>query len=304
MSRARRTRRPVGSLHAALLVGLTVILLGSGGTAVHALWASSATTGSSVRAATVSVTSTGFDQLSGAVTSSSPSRTATVVVKNTGTVQSPWTGTVSATASATADRTLASGTKVVAWSTTASSCSATTSVGSGSVSGTWASPPTVSGTLAGGAHSTWCVRTTASGFPTSGSASVTGTLGVVLGSGTWTGRASTSATQTAAGPTVSGGFRCEPTDGNWYVFVAWDTSVAPSDSNYGVMVNGTRIATSQGSYGKAAITRDQVPSTLAADGTVPVSVDLLDGNGAKVRQVANGTVVAFEQSGARGFRCS
>ena len=304
MSRARRTRRPVGRLHAALLVGLTVILLGTGGTAVHALWASSVSTGSAVRAATVSVTSTGFGQLSGAVSSSSPSRTATVVVKNTGTVQSPWTGTVSATASATADRTLASGTKVVAWSTTASSCSATSSVGSGSVSGTWASPPTISGTLAGGAHSTWCVRTTASGFPSSGSASVTGTLGVVLGSGSWTGRASTAATQTAAGPAVSGGFACTPQDGNWYVVVGWDTSVASLDSSYGVMVNGTRIATSNGYYGKASVSGSEVPATLAADGTVRVSVDLLDSNGQAVRQVANGTIVAFTQSGARSFRCS
>ncbi|MDA3803564.1 hypothetical protein PED38_02015 [Clavibacter sp. CT19] len=303
MSRAR-TRRPVSRLHAALLVGVTVVLLGSGGTAVHALWASSVTASSAVHAATVSVTSTGFDQLSGAVSSNSPSRTATVVVKNTGSVQSPWTGTVSASASSGADRTLAGGTKVVAWSTTASSCSATSSVGSGSVSGTWAAPPTISGTLAGGAHSTWCVRTTASGFPTSGSAAVTGTLGVVLGSGTWTGRASTSATQTAAGPAVTGGFACTPQDGNWFVVVGWDTSVASLDSNYNVMVNGTRIATSNGYYGKASISGSEVPPTLAADGTVHVSVDLLDANNQVVRQVADGTVVAFTQSNARSFRCS
>ncbi|MFT2692559.1 hypothetical protein [Clavibacter zhangzhiyongii] len=303
MSRARRTRRPVGRLHAALLVGLTVILLGSGGTAVHALWASSVSAGSTVRAATVSVTSTGFDQLGGAVSSSSPSRTATVVVRNTGTVQSPWTGTVSATASTDADRALAGGTKVVAWSTTASSCSATSSVGSGSVSGTWAAPPTLSGTLAGGAQSTWCVRTTASGFPTSGSASVTGTLAVVLGSGTWTGRASTSATQTAAGPTVTGGFRCTPTDGDWYVFVSWDASTAAQSESYGVMVNGTRIATTTGYYPMTGITRDQVPVTLAPDGTVKVTVDLLR-DGVSVRQVASGTIVAFTNTGTRGFRCS
>lgn len=304
MSRPRRTRRPVSRLHAALLVGLTVILLGTGGTAVHALWASSASTGSTVRAATVSVTSTGFDQLSGAVSSSSPSRTATVVVKNTGSVQSPWTGSVTALASASADRTLASGTRVVAWSTTASSCSATSSVGSGSVSGTWASPPSVSGTLAAGAHATWCVRTTASGFPTSGSASVTGTLGVVLGTGSWTGRASTSATQTAAGPAVTGGFACTPQDGNWFVVVGWDTSGASLDSNYNVMVNGTRIATSNGYYGKASISGSEVPPTLAADGTVRVTVDLLDANSKVVRQVASGTIVAFTQSNARSFRCS
>jgi hypothetical protein len=299
-----RTRRRPGRLHAALLVGLTVVLLGAGGTAVHALWGSSVTTGSAVRAATVSVASTGFDQLAGAVSSSSPSRTATVVVTNTGSVSSPWTGVVTATASADADRALARATKVVAWSTTASSCSASSSVGSGSVSGTWASPPTVSGTLAGGARSTWCVRTTASSFPTSTAATVTGSLAVTLGSGSWTGRATTTATQTAAAPAVTGGFACTPQDGNWYVVVGWDTSVASLDSNYNVMVNGTRIQTSQGYYGKATISGSEVPSTLAPDGTVRVTVDLLDSNNQVVRQVASGTVVAFTQSGARSFRCS
>jgi hypothetical protein len=299
-----RTRRPRGRARAALLVGLTVLLVGAGATAGHALWASTATTSTSVRAATVAVTSTGFDQLAGAVSSQSPSRTATVVVTNTGSGSSPWTGTVSAAASTTADRSLAGATKVVAWSTSSSTCSATTSVGSGSVSGTWASPPRISGTLDGGAHATWCVRTTASSFPTSGSAAVTGTLGVVLGSGTWTGRASTSATQTAAGPAITGGFACTPQDGNWYVVVGWDTSVSSLESNYNVMVNGTRIATSQGYYGKASISGSEVPATLAPDGTVRVTVDLLDSQNQVVRQVASGTVVAFTQSGARGFRCS
>ncbi|RII94289.1 hypothetical protein DZF95_04240 [Clavibacter michiganensis] len=296
-----RARRRVGRGRVALLVGLTVLLVGAGSTAGYALWGSSTTTGTSVRAATVAVTSTGFDQLAGAVSSSSPSRTATVVVTNTGTASSPWTGTVSATASADADKALARGTKVVAWSTTASSCSATSSVGSGSVSGTWAAPPTVSGTLAGGAKSTWCVRTTASGFPTSGSATVTGTLGVVLGSGSWTGRASTSATQTAAGPAVTGGFRCTPTDGDWYVTLAWDVENEPY---YGVFVNGTRIAKSQGYYGQATVSGSEVPASLAPDGTVRVTVDLLDSSDRSVRQVASGTIVAISQNGARGFRCS
>ncbi|RIJ13139.1 hypothetical protein [Clavibacter nebraskensis] len=299
-----RTRRRVGRGRLALLVGLTVLLVGAGSTAGYALWSSSTTTSTSVRAATVSVTSTGFDQLAGAVSSQSPSLTATVVVTNTGSGSSPWTGTVSATTSTSADRDLAGATRVVAWSTTATSCSATASVGSGSVSGTWASPPRISGTLAGGARATWCVRTTASSFPTSGSATVTGTLGVVLGSGSWTGRASTTATQTAAGPAVTGGFACTPQDGNWYVVVGWDTSVSSLESNYNVMVDGTRIATSQGYYGKATISRSEVPATLAPDGTIRVTVDLLDSQNQVVRQVASGTVVAFTQSGARGFRCS
>jgi len=298
-----RTRRRLGRAHAALLVGLTVLLVGIGATAGHALWASTTSTRTNVASATVAVTETGFDRLAGELTSKSPSRTAAVVVTNTGSTRAAWTGTMTAPTSTQDDQYFARNVRVVAWTAVGSGCTASTAVGPDASTANWVVPPTLSGTLSAGAAVTWCVRTTATAFP-SGSASVTATLTTVLGSGSWTGRDTATATQTTPGPAVTGGFRCEPTDGNWYVFVAWDTSGAPSSSNYGVMVNGTRIATSQGSYGKAAITRDQVPSTLAADGTVPVSVDLLDGNGAKVRQVANGTVVAFQQSGARGFRCS
>ncbi|PPF88591.1 hypothetical protein C5C03_06205 [Clavibacter michiganensis] len=298
-----RTRRPWGRAHAALLVGVTVLLVGLGATAGHALWASSTSTSANVASATVAVTESGFDRLAGELTSQSPSRTATVLVTNTGSTRDSWTGTMAAPTSSTNDQYFARNVRVVAWAASGSSCTASTPVGSGASTANWVVPPTLSGTLSPGASATWCVRTTATAFPQD-AASVTATLTTVLGSGSWTGRDTATAKQTTPAPAVTGGFRCEPTDGNWYVFVAWDTSVASSDSNYGVMVNGTRIATSQGSYGKAAITRDQVPSTLAADGTVPVSVDLLDGNGAKVRQVANGTVVAFQQSGARGFRCS
>ncbi|WP_043676266.1 hypothetical protein [Clavibacter michiganensis] len=299
-----RPRRPLGRARTALLVGATVLLVGAGGTAGHALWASTVTTSTPVRAASVAVTSTGFDQLGGAVSAQSPSRTATVVVTNTGTVTSPWSARVSTTTSTTADADLARATRVVAWSTTASSCSASTAVGSGSVSGTWAAPPALSGTLGAGARATWCIRTTATSFPTSTAAGVTGTLAVSLGSGTWTGRATTAATQTAAAPAVTGGFACTPQDGNWYVVIGWDTSVSSLESNYNVMVNGTRIATSQGYYGKASISGSEVPASLAPDGTVRVTVDLLDSQNHVIRQVASGTVVAFVQSGARSFRCS
>jgi hypothetical protein len=300
-----RARRPLGRARAALLLGATVVLVGIGGTAGHALWASTATTSTAVRAASVAVTSTGFDQLGGTVSAQSPSRTATVVVTNTGSVTSPWRAAVTSSTSTSADADLARATRVVAWSTTASTCSATTAVGSGSVSGTWASPPALSGTLDAGARATWCVRTTATAFPTSTAARVRGTLAVSLGSGTWTGRATTSATQDAAAPAVTGGFACTPQDGNWYVLVGWDTSVSSLESNYNVMVNGTRIATSQGYYGKATISGSEVPAGLAPDGTVRVTVDLLDAQGGVIRQVASGTVVAFaQQYGSRGFRCS
>lgn len=296
-------RRRLGRAHAALLVGLTVLLVGIGATAGHALWASSTTASTNVASATVAVTASGFEALAGELTAKSPSRTAAVVVTNTGSTSAPWTGTMTAPTSSQDDQYFARNVRVVAWTAVGSGCTANTAVGPDASTANWVVPPTLSGTLSAGAAVTWCVRTTATAFPTA-AASVTATLTTVLGSGSWTGRATAAAQQTTPAPAVSGGFSCYATSGNWFVFISWDASVAPMSSYYGVMVNGTRVATSPGFYGVAAITREQVPSTLAADGPVAISIDLLDGDGAKVRQVANGTVIAFQQSGARGFRCS
>jgi hypothetical protein len=298
-----RARRAHPRRRAALLVGFTVLLLGAGGTAGHALWASTATSATAVRSATVAATETGFDQLAGALTAQSPSRTATVVVANTGSTAGPWTSAVTTATSTDADRALARATTVTAWPTTATSCTASTAVGSGSVQGTWAAPPALSGSLAAGAKATWCVRTSTS-FATSSAASVRATLSTTLGTGTWRGTDTSTATQSTAAPVVTGGFGCTPTDGNWYVVIGWDTSVSSLESNYNVMVNGTRVATSQGYYGKAVLSGAEIPATLAPDGTVRVTVDLLDSQSRVVRQVASGTIVAFTQSGARGIRCS
>jgi hypothetical protein len=298
-----RARRPRGRLHAALLVGMTVLLLGAGATAGHALWASTATTGANVQTASVAVTETGFDKLAGEFTAQSPTRTAAIVVTNTGSTRASWTGSMTAPTSSTNDQYFARNMRVVAWTAGGSGCTASTSVGSDAATGNWVVPPALSGTLSAGASATWCVRTTATAFPT-GAASVTPTLTTVLGSGSWTGRDTAAARQTTPTPTVTGGFSCQPTDGNWYVVVSWDVSVAPMDTWYGVIVNGKTIAMSQGYYGKATISANQVPASLAADGTVKVRVDRLDANDRSVGQVAGGTIVAFTQSGARGMRCS
>lgn len=301
----RRTgggRRP-SRLHAALLVGATVLLVGIGGTAGHALWASTVTTGANVRSATVAVTESGFDRLAGDVTAQVPSRTTAVVVTNTGSTRTTWSGTMAAPTATTDDQYLARNTRVVAWAATTSTCTATTAVGSGAATGNWVVPPTLSGTLSAGQAATWCVRTTATAFPTA-AAGVTATLTTVLGTGSWTGRDTASARQTMPAPAVTGGFSCQPTDGNWYVIVSWDVTKAPLDTWYAVIVNGTTVAMSQGYYGKATISATQVPASLAADGTVKVRVDRLDANDRSVGQVAGGSIVAFTQSGARGFRCA
>jgi hypothetical protein len=295
-----RPRRPRGRAHAAMLVCLTVLLVGAGGTAGHALWASTATTtATQVRSATVVVSETGFDKLAGELTAAAPARTAAVVVANTGSTAGAWKGTITTAPTNDADRALASGTMVTAWASSAGTCTATTSPASGAVTGSWATPPTLSGSLAAGATATWCVRAVGNlSRPTT--AKVDATLTTVLGTGSWTGRDTSRAVQTTTAPVVTGGFRCTPTDGDWYVFVSWD---AVQSESYGVMVNGTRIATTTGWYPMTGITRDQVPASLAPDGTVKVTVDLLR-NGVSAGQVASGTIVAFSNNGTRGFRCS
>ena len=300
--RPRAARRP-GRVHAALLVGVTVLLVGIGGTAGHALWASTVTTGANVQSATVAVTEAGFDRLAGEVTAQSPSRTATVLVTNTGSTRAAWTGTMTAAFTTADDQYLARNVRVVAWTATGSTCTATTAPGSDAATGNWIVPPALSGTLSAGQAVTWCVRTTATAFPT-GAAGLTATLTTVLGSGSWTGRDTAAARQTTPAPAVTGGFSCQPTDGNWYVIIGWDVTKAPLETWYAVIVNGTTIAKSQGYYGKATISAAEVPATLAADGPVKVRIDRLDANDRSVGQVAGGTITAITQSGARGFRCA
>jgi hypothetical protein len=297
-----RARRGQPRHRAALLVGFTVLLLGAGATAGHALWASTATTATNVRSASVAVTEAGFDKLAGELTAAAPARTTAVVVTNAGSTAGAWKGTITTAPTNDADRALASGTMVTAWASTTGTCAASTSPASGAVTGSWASPPALSGTLSAGATATWCVRAVGN-LSKPATAKVDATLTTVLGTGAWTGRDTSRAVQTTTAPVVTGGFRCTPTDGDWYVFVSWDASTAAQSESYGVMVNGTRIATTTGYYPMTGITRDQVPTTLAPDGTVKVTVDL-QRNGVSVRQVASGTIVAFTNNGTRGFRCS
>jgi hypothetical protein len=296
----RRTRFP-SRARTALLVGLTVLLVGAGGTAGHALWASTATTAvTKASTASVAATSTGFEKLAGALTPTDTTRTAAVVVTNTGSTSGPWRGTITTAPANDADRALAAKTRVTAWPATVATCTATTAPPSGALVGSWAVPPVLSGTLAPQATATWCVRTvTDLAQPTD--ARVTATLTTVLGAGSWKGTAATQAAQTTTAPLFTGGFTCA--QGDRYVQIGWSTSWALLGATYDLTINGTHVAYAQGMWPYAIIQQSSAPASIAPDGPVRVTVSLVRSDGSR-QVVATGTIIAETRDGYRGYRCS
>ncbi|AWG01034.1 hypothetical protein DZF92_06870 [Clavibacter michiganensis subsp. insidiosus] len=296
-----RAHRPSPRIRAALLVGLTVLLVGAGSTAGHALWASTATTSANVTSASVAVTETGFDTLAGELTMSTTARTTSVVVTNTGTTAGTWLSDITTAPRGTDDRAFASSTLVTAWAST-QACTPNTAPGRGATTGTWANPPAISGTLQPGASATWCVRTVAN--PSQANAArIDATLTTVLGQGSWTGRDSGRAVQTAPDNPVTG-LSCARTWGDRAVVIGWDTGTAPLSESYGINVGGTRIATVSGSTGQATISASQVPSASLGGSEVAVTVDLLRGDGSVVRPVGSGTVTGYSLFFLRSVTCA
>ncbi|RII95492.1 hypothetical protein DZF95_00985 [Clavibacter michiganensis] len=296
-----RTRRRSPRTRAALLVGLTVLLVGAGGTAGHALWASTATTTANVQSATVAVTETGFDQLGGQVTPSTTTRTSTIVVTNTGSTAGTWRGDITTAPRGADDRAFASSTAVTAWAST-QACTPSSTPAPGATTGTWANPPALSGTLQPGASATWCVRAV-TGSSQANAAQVDATLTTVLGQGPWTGRDSGRAVQTAPNYPVTG-VSCTTAAGDRAVTIGWDTGTALPNESYGINVGGTRMATIPASTGKASISASQVPIAFLGGSQIPVTVDLLRADGSVLRPVASGTVVGYSIFFFRGITCA
>jgi hypothetical protein len=178
----------VPGLRFAAAAGLTVLLLGTGTLAGHALWTAQASRSMSVGTATMSATATTPDTLNVDYTPGIPevlppalSHTVTVTVANTGTAPLTFIPTVSGGSAA-----LNSLISVEIWKQSGS-CTASTAVDTGTVtSGTLAVPPALNPTIAlvpGKQSLPLCVRTTLAGpFPsveqaTSASLGFTGKVG-------------------------------------------------------------------------------------------------------------------------------
>ena len=151
----------------AVVAGIVTFSVLAGAGAGWAYWTSQATSTTSVQAATLSITSTGFAPTTlgnesvtaaGAVSLAS---TGSITFTNTTTTTSTQTQTLGVTFSrASGDATLAAATTLTVWSVaSAASCTAAATPTS-PVSGAWSAGVSVSRTLAPGASAVYCVRNT------------------------------------------------------------------------------------------------------------------------------------------------
>lgn len=168
-------------LLAALLVALFVA---GGSTAAWALWTTSGSATSSITIGKLAAAISGAEQMTTTFSATNQTVTYPLTLTNGSNI----TGTTATIVQVTSDSSsaLAQAVQVTAWPVSGTAaCTTSTAVGAGSVSGTWASLPSLTTTLAPGAASVWCVRST---ITASAPPSATANVHIVLTTtnGSWT----------------------------------------------------------------------------------------------------------------------
>jgi hypothetical protein len=289
---------------AALVVGTS--------TAALALWTSSGATQSSATLGKIVGGLSGTGSMTTTFSPTNPSTTAPLTLSDVGSLA----GTYSATASATQGAALASAVHVDAWPVaSAAGCTASTAVGSGAVSGTWAQLPAMTGSLAPSGSAVWCTRSTPTSQAAAGQATANITLSLTLTTpvGGWTSapvsggfylNTSSDFTPPAAAQATPA-LSCTNADGNYRVTIAWDPSTRSKDTYYGLAVAGTRVNDpAQGYTGYIVLSGTDVATSVAPDGPARVDVDVLDANQQPTGEVAaTGTVTFGLVDGSRTVTC-
>ena len=158
MSRAARRGPSPLLVRVAVVVALVVAVTGSGAGAGWALWTASNSQKVEVVLGKTGVGFSGAEPKSVTFTDRGVPTVTSVRVTNTGTVPSTWTITSSIpSTSSDLSRSLAAAVDVQMWTKGAAECG--TTAPAGAVAGTWAAPPTPTGSLAAGAVADVCVRT-------------------------------------------------------------------------------------------------------------------------------------------------
>lgn len=287
-----------------LAVVLVAVFVGSGSTAAWALWSATGTTGSAVTIGKLSASMSGTDAMTTTFSSTTTTVTDPVTFTNSGSIAG--TGTTAVSVVSGSSTALAQAITVQAWPVASTgACTTSSAVGSGSVTGTWASLPSMTSTLAAGASAVWCIRSTpTSAAPPSATTNVH--LGLTVTAGSWT-AATTGGfylNSAAATTTATPAFTCQDNGGN-SVDLTWDTSARSPDTYYGAVANSTLVgAPEQGYYGKINLAPSDLTASGAADGPVTVDVRVLDANQQPTSTaVATGAITLFEQNSARAIRC-
>lgn len=286
-----------------LALVLAAVLVGAGSTAAWGLWTVQKSTGSTVKIGKMSAGLTGTDAMTTTFSDTVTSTTKPVTLTNSGTIAGTTSTSVSVVSGSS--QALAKAVNVSAWPVASTAvCTASSAVGSGAVTGTWASLPSMSSALAPGASAVWCVRSTpATTAPPSSTTNVTLSLAVVAGG--WTStvvNGGFSLNTSAATSAVAMG--CVDHSGN-YLDLTWDTSTRPIDTWYGAFIANTMVgAKSQGYSGSIQLSSSQVPTSLAADGVATVEIRVLDSSGTSGTElVAKGHVTLYVQNDTRAIRC-
>ncbi len=203
MSAARRILAAHGGRPArhGVIAALVVALIAAGTGTGWAYFTAAATATSTPAAATLAITTANFGSVSYTYGNETLTTTGSVTLTNTTSTTSTAVPSLSVVFNrASGSATLAGKVGLQVWATAAAgNCTPAAAVGSGVVSGTWASIPAINGTLAKGASVVYCLRSTiadrADIATTGGTLSfvprVTGTLRV----GNFAGSASATATQ-------------------------------------------------------------------------------------------------------------
>lgn len=306
-TRLRVTRLGAVRLRVALVVGLAVVLVGTGTGTSWALWSASQSFGQTATLGKLSASLGGVDGLGTTFAEPSSSVTAPVTFRNTGNVAATASvATRLAPTNTAASTTLASEITVTAWPVSSpSNCTADAPVGAGATTGSWASPPALGPSgLTAGASSVWCVRTT----PTAKAparATVNPSLTLTLSAGSWRSSASAGAYQNTAAtyPTVQTAV-CR-TDGPAYAWLDFDPSSRATATRYATYVGSTRVSNDEqtGDYPHFAFTRDDLPADPFGDGRIAVDIRVMV-DGRPTDLMAVGTLeVVYDEYGTRNIQC-
>jgi hypothetical protein len=282
---------------------LSLALVVGGSSAAWALWTATGNATSSTTIGKLVAGIGGAEDLTTTFSSSVTPMTKPLTLMNSGNIGGTTSTSVMVTANSSTA--LAQAVDVVAWPVSSTSaCTDSAAVGSGSVTGTWASLPSMTSTLAARTNAIWCTRSTPrASAPTSATADVIVTLTTSWGSWVSAPVQGGFYLNTSAATTATPALTCTDHDGN-YVDLTWPASSRPTDTWYAAYVGDTMVGqTSQDYSGSIQLAPTDFPSSVPA-GTSTVAVKVVDSTGAPTSTVAgSGPVTLFTQNDGAAIRC-
>lgn len=204
--RTRNTARRRRMMRRALIAGATTFLLFAGAGASYAAWTAGASATSAAGAASLAITTTGFDSNAFTFQNHRLTTTGTVTVQNTTDTTSTTPGDLEVSFGYTGSAVLASKLTVSVWPTADQAGCAVVTPPPGTATGGWDTAATsaspLTGTLAAGATQGYCVRVTAAergelADPT-GALTIEPSITATLKVGNWFQSATSTTTQTTA----------------------------------------------------------------------------------------------------------